>query len=165
MEKNFPSLQALCLRKIRQSIIKRENKFAKRIHLCPVEFQDKLLSICSAKQLKIAERSSEKSRVDLDTSSYWKILCKNDFNCDKKSPDITWDIKYELLGAERKRQQEEQSRAIIERCSQIKTKEEPLAKVVKGRAIPSHPKKRTTLNKSKVFVLPSGRIYRYTGTF
>ena len=159
MENKIPSLQTLCIRKIRGSILRGEKTYARRIHRCPIEFQDNLLSLCTPKQLKAAERGSEKSKIDLDTSAHWKALCKRDFNCDKKPPDITWDIKYELLNEEKKRTEEE-AKALIEN-SHVEKKGAPMARVVKERdKSVVYTKKRSTASKTKMFVLPSGKLCR-----
>lgn len=158
MENNSSTLQSLCFRTIKESIIRGENTYLRRIHMCPSDFQDALLSLCSPKQLKAAERGSEKSKADLDTSPYWKALCKKVFHCDKKSPDITWDIKYELLKEEKKREEKEHAEAFLKKYKEVESKDVHLAKVVKGKYTPKYAKKRSTWNKSKVFILPSGRV-------
>lgn len=168
MQGKISSLQSLCLKKIRQSIIKGEAMYAKRIHLCPVEFHENLLSLCNPKQLKLAEKYSERSKVDLNLSPFWKVLCKREFRCDKKAPDITWSIKYELLEAERKRVQEERAKAISDKYDKIEEEgKKALAKIVKGGSATSHSKKRSTatIGQYNAYVLPSGRVYMYKGRF
>lgn len=162
MENRESTLQSLCFKMIKRSIIRGETVYLKRIHMCPTDFRDELLSLCTPKQLRAAERGSEKFKADLDTSMHWKALCKKQFYCNRKAPDITWRIKYELLQEEKKREEKEYPKAFIEKYKDTESKSVPLARVVKGKGKerPRYGKKRTSVNKTKIFVLPSGKVCR-----
>ena len=159
-----PSLQTLCLKFLQRSILRRENNFAKDIHRCPVEVHKDLLSMCSAKQLKIAEKHSEKAKVDLDTAPFWKELCRVEYCCERKSPDITWDIKYELLKEAKKKARERAAQppvVSVSKSSKSAQDGAPRVRLVPGRISPTTAGKKRPAGKLKIRVLPSGKVVKY----
>ena len=162
------SLQTLCVKFLQRSILRRENNFAKDIHRCPIEVHKDLLSMCSAKQLKIAEKYSEKARIDLDTQPFWKELCRVEYCCERKSPDITWDIKYELLKeAKREAKKKAQERAAqpptvsIVKSNSCAQDGAPRVKFVPGKVSTTTTGRKRPAGKLKIRVLPSGKVVKY----